>query len=265
MIAAEQFRRRLMSNSADIDCGYIIAKYSPKVGKVQLLGEDFNISQVKKMYINGTEVKPIKDYDSSGVELTVRIEFGFLWDMKYMFSETYELQSLDCSHLDTKNVLIMQSWVTGTGNFISPTPVSSIVGLKNWDTSKVTTMRAMFIYTGGLTKIDLAGWNTSKVTDMSGMFFGSSIGGAGFEEIDLTGWDTSKVTDMSNMFCNCYFLKKLTMTGLTNPSANVTDLFTVYGAGAQTQNGVFYYNPRYDYSHIIAQLPSTWTAIPVTQ
>jgi hypothetical protein len=31
------------------------------------------------------------------------------------------------------------------------------------------------------------------------------------------------------------------------------------------KNGTFYYDPAYDYSKIIAKLPTTWTAVPLTE
>eukprot|EP00984_Skeletonema_dohrnii_P016654 scaffold7447_cov75-Skeletonema_dohrnii-CCMP3373.AAC.2 len=44
--------------------------------------------------------------------------------------------------------------------------------LSNWDTSAVTTMKAMF-YEASAFNGNIASWNTSAVTDMSGMFWGA--------------------------------------------------------------------------------------------
>ncbi|MFF6157649.1 BspA family leucine-rich repeat surface protein [Enterococcus faecium] len=48
--------------------------------------------------------------------------------------------------------------------------LTSIDGLTNLDTSKVTDMNGMFLGDAELTKLDLSSFDTSKVTDMNGMF-----------------------------------------------------------------------------------------------
>lgn len=54
------------------------------------------------------------------------------------------------------------------------------------------------------------------------------------------------------MFYNCISLTSLTITSEVLSTTITTDMFS----GVET-NGVFYYNPDYDYSHIIAVLPET--------
>lgn len=60
------------------------------------------------------------------------------------------------------------------------------------------------------------------------------------------------------MFFRCLSLTKVTMTGDVSKVYDTGSMFS----GIET-NGTFYYNPDYDYSKIIAQLPSTWTAVPL--
>jgi hypothetical protein len=48
------------------------------------------------------------------------------------------------------------------------------------------------------------------------------------------------------------------MGGDVSKVTNALDMFN----GIKT-TGTFYYNSQYDYSKIIAELPSTWTAVPM--
>jgi surface protein len=112
----------------------------------------------------------------------------------------------------------------------------------------------MFSFCHKLTSLDASNWDTSKVTDMSNMFKYCS----NLTSLDLSNWDTSNVTDMNEMFNLCSALTELKMGGDISKVTNVTSMFSnVFSTGT------FYYNPQYDYSKIIAVLPSTWTAVPM--
>lgn len=71
--------------------------------------------------------------------------------------------------------------------------------------------------------------------------------------------NTHNVTNMQYMFRSCDKLVEVRMDGDVSNVENVTGMFEV------TSEGTFYYNPAYDYSKIIAQLPETWTAVPLTE
>jgi surface protein len=64
----------------------------------------------------------------------------------------------------------------------------------NWDTSKVTTMYAMFLGASSANP-NTTNWDTSQVTNMGHMFRGATSANP-----DTTNWDTSKVTTMQQMF-----------------------------------------------------------------
>ena len=49
--------------------------------------------------------------------------------------------------------------------------LTSVVGLNNLDTSKVTDMSEMFRACNSIQSLDLSNFDTSEVTDMSGMFY----------------------------------------------------------------------------------------------
>ena len=64
---------------------------------------------------------------------------------------------------------------------------------------------------------------------------------------------------MKNMFQYCNSLTEIRMGGDVSKVTNVSDMFDMVA-----ENGTFYYNSAYDYSKILAELPSTWTAVPCT-
>jgi hypothetical protein len=66
------------------------------------------------------------------------------------------------------------------------------------------------------------------------------------------------VTNMSRMFQKCSNLTEVKMSGDVSKVSTPYDMFDNVKSG-----GTFYYNPQYDYSKIIAVLPSTWTAVPM--
>ena len=86
--------------------------------------------------------------------------------------------------------------------------VSTLDGLQYLDTSQCTTMKNAFYGVGNSLSIMDAGnqnldvtpikdWDTSQVTDMSAMFQSTLI-----KEFNVN-WDTSKVTTMNQMFYSC--------------------------------------------------------------
>lgn len=83
--------------------------------------------------------------------------------------------------------------------------LSSIEGLENLNTSKVTDMRYMFWKNSKLTTLNVKNMNTANVTLMKEMFYGCS----GLKELDVTGFDVSQVTDFTNMFRGCSNLERI--------------------------------------------------------
>lgn len=72
------------------------------------------------------------------------------------------------------------------------------------------------------------------------------------ETIDLSRLDMSQCVSMELMFEGCSNLKTIIMNTELNPNVKTTSIFKNI-----TTEGTFYYNPAYDYSTIIAQLPAT--------
>ena len=144
-----------------------------------------------------------------------------------MFTNCYELESLDLSNFDTSNVTDMSFIFNGC--FI----LKEIKGLKKFITNNVTNMSAMFKCCCKLKSLDLSNFDTSNVTDMSSMFFGCNNlkeikglnkfitnkvikmnsmfqGCIELESLDLSNFDTKKVTEINNIFkcCECDLIFK---------------------------------------------------------
>ena len=80
----------------------------------------------------------------------------------------------------------------------------STIDVSNFDTSKVTIMKAMFQECISMQNLDFSNWDTSSCTDMSAMFYGcTSLG-----EIDVSNWDTSKVTTLDHFAAHANLKRK---------------------------------------------------------
>ena len=82
----------------------------------------------------------------------------------------------------------------------------SIYGVKNLNTSEVTSMRRMFANYGSynyISTLDLSTFNTSKVTNMTRMFYTTNLTTiyAGI------GWDVSNVTESDDMFLGSFRIR----------------------------------------------------------
>lgn len=102
--------------------------------------------------------------------------------------------------------------------------------------------------------VDMSSLDASTVTDMYGMFNLENR----ITSIDMSNVDISNVTNMNFMFRFCTNLKSVTMTGNPSNLVSTTSMFDKV-----TTTGTFYYNKNYNYSKIIAVLPSTWTAVAI--
>ena len=81
--------------------------------------------------------------------------------------------------------------------------VKHIIGLEDWDVSKVTNMKGMF-YNCENFNSDLSKWNVSNVENMYGMFWGC----INFNS-DLSKWNVRKVKNIGDVFYNCKSLKQI--------------------------------------------------------
>lgn len=152
------------------------------------------------------------------------------WDTSKVTDETVNNMFEDCKNLKTINVsnLITNNIENLNSMFGNCQNLTTVVGLGTWDTSKVEYTVRMFSNCKSLTSVD------------------------------LTNWDLSNVLDANQMFAYCENLTEVKMGGNPQRLSAVAQMFLEV-----TTTGTFYYNADYDYSKIIAKLPSTWTAVPM--
>ena len=132
-------------------------------------------------------------------------------------SAAYQITIMDVSHLDTSNVINMNSMFRGL-------QIVTSLNVLNFNTSNVTDMGFMFYNCFKIVFINLSRFNTSKVTNMQYMFETCSS----LTSLDLSNFDTSKVTDMSEMFSNCSSLTSLDLSNFdTSKVTNMMGMFSM--------------------------------------
>lgn len=176
-------------------------------------------------------------------------------DMSWMFSDNFNLTSLNLSSFNTASVTNM------TGMFFNTTNLTSL-DLSNFDTANVTDMNNMFYYSSSLTSLDLSSFNTASVTDMSWMFFGTysltnlnlssfntvsvtdmsfMLGNTALTSLELSSFNTENVTDMSSMFEDSLFLTSLALSSFN--TENVTNMsYMFYGTSSLTSLNLSNFN-----------------------
>ena len=107
-------------------------------------------------------------------------------------------------------------WFQGFKNLVA------IKGIKNLDTSEVTSMSYMFSGCTSLTSLDLSKFNTTNVNYMLSMFYNCSS----LTSLDLSKFNTGKVTTMANMFNNCSSLTSLDLSKFN--TTNVTTMANMF-------------------------------------
>jgi surface protein len=208
---------------------------------------------------------------------------GSPYDVFCMFYDSSKLttitgfKSLTYTNVDT--VSNAQGYASMFRECYALTSVSFLKNIKFG--TNASSYERMFYQCKGLTEIDFSTWTLPKpkslsymlyectklstvkglsklikteTTNVSYLFSGCSL----ITNLDFTGCDLSNITNYKYMFQNCKNLTSITMKGNINSSASVTSMFS----GVST-TGTFYYDSNYDYSKIIAVLPSTWTAVAI--
>ena len=160
----------------------------------------WNTSKVTDLYYTFSNCKSLTSLDVSG------------WDtsscttMRGLFSECISLTSLDLSGWSVSNVADLSFMCATVGNKYMK--LTTVGDLSAWDTSKNTSLAAMFQDCEYLESIgDISGWDTSKVTSMHALFNRCvRLDGIG----DLSGWDVSSSKSFDYTFCG----KGMTKTGM---------------------------------------------------
>ena len=124
--------------------------------------------------------------------------FRSVTNMHAMFANIYQLDTVDLSNFDTRNLVTMSDMFTNSSGFTT-------LDLSSFNTSKVTNMQGIFYKATGLTKVDVSSFDTSNVTKMYGIFFNNSK----LTKINLCSWNTKKANDMGEMFLGTTSLTKV--------------------------------------------------------
>ena len=144
-----------------------------------------NLSDYLLKWIRGEMSYPsIKYWDVRGVTN--------MRNLFYVVREVVININVDLTYWDVSNVTDM-AFMFNIENEITFT------GLTNWNTCRVTNMRAMIFHNNRFNS-DISNWDVSKVTDMYCMFGQIIDGQATVFNQNIGNWDTSNVTNMSLMF-----------------------------------------------------------------
>lgn len=160
-----------------------------------------------------------------------------------LFKDSPNLIQLDFSKFNSSLVTSMSNMFYGCTNLTH-------LDLSPLDACSVTDMSHIFSYCAKLTSINLLHLDTSNVTNMGYMFSGCSS----LYSINLSSLDTSNVIDMEAMFRYCNRLSTVKMSGDVSKVNNTSFMFE-----GVSYMGTFTCNPLYDYSKVLAEVPSTWT------
>jgi surface protein len=184
--------------------------------QVQILGDNFNIEQVKEMYIDDstTSITPTPTYNFAAGKHTVKIvlkEGNEFSSAKEMFYDCSDITKLYLSNFDTSNVTDMSGMFYGCNNLTS-------LDVSKFDTGNVTTMYGMFWNCSNLTTLDVSKFDTGNVTTMYCMFYTCTS----LTSLDVSKFDTSNVTDMSGMFKGCSSLTSLDVSKFDTGNVTTT-------------------------------------------
>ena len=119
-------------------------------------------------------------------------------NMDYWFGQWKAMRVIKLERIDNLEKLDTSKTTSMNALFYGSYLLTSL-DLSSWDTSKVENMGDMFMYCDGLQSINVANWNTSKVNDMFQMFCCCDS----LKYLNLSKWDTSQVTNMQAMFDYC--------------------------------------------------------------
>lgn len=102
--------------------------------------------------------------------------------------------------------------------------LTTLSGMSNLNTSKVTNMKRLFGDCSSLTSITTSYFKTSNVEDMSYMFHNCEK----LTSLNVSVFDTKKVKKMTSMFSGCTALTSLNISSSTFNTENVTDMYGMF-------------------------------------
>ena len=179
---------------------------------------DLNESNVK-VYINDEEFKYSKYFiPKKEGRFIIKLVFNFeMKDCSYMFNNCNDIEKIDLSSFNTKNV-------TDMSYMFNQCQLLENINLMEFQTKNVTNMTKMFYKCESLIGLNLTYFDTSNVEDMSYMF--------GYCQnllyLDLSSFDTKRVTNMEGLFLFCHNLNFLDVSSFnTENVVNMKYMFSV--------------------------------------
>ncbi|MBQ2659023.1 MAG: BspA family leucine-rich repeat surface protein [Erysipelotrichaceae bacterium] len=142
----------------------------------------------------------------------------------YWFANT-KVTNLDLAGLDTSRSTSMRAMFYYCSNL-------KTVDVSKFNTSNVTSMNSMFHFCLELTGLNLTGFDTSNVTDMTSMFYYCKE----IKTLDLSSFNTSNVTSMRAMFLQCQKLENIIWNPAKFTTANVTTMYSMFNKCTALQN-----------------------------
>ena len=161
-------------------------------------------------------------------------------DSKYALSYFYRAKYIDVTKLNTSEVIDMSHMFDATGysSFEADNEIFRIIGLENFDTSKVQTMDSMFYWTGRTTRDwsigKLDSWDVSSVKTFSHMFYRAAYNARGFDIGNIGYWNVSETISMDHMFYSAgYGSYTWSIGDLSNWNPiNVVNMESMFGSAA---------------------------------
>ena len=139
-----------------------------------------------------------------------------LSNANYLFRGFSNLVSLDLTHLDTSRCTTMYAMFQFSSKIES-------LDLSSFDTSNVTDMALIFSYCSALRSINLSSFDTKNVSSMMNMFASCP----NLVELDVSNFNMGNVTIMSGMFQGCSSLRELDLSSFDTSSVSVmSNVFT---------------------------------------
>lgn len=175
------------------------------------------------------------------------------------FSDCYTYGNMFASSYYLERIIGLDKLNTGkscklTAVFKDCKALTNLDDVKNWDVSNVCDLYGIFMGCESITEFDLSKWRFNQLRECSSVFSNCKS----LVKVDVSNWDFSKVKRIDYWFSDCSSLKEIR---INTDVSHIT--FGKYMFSNVTTEGVFYYNPAYDYSNFIALLPTTWTAVPL--
>lgn len=131
-----------------------------------------------------------------------------IYDLGYGDDPNWDTHAAEIKKVVFKAGFRDEAHTTCSNWFNGCTNLTSIEGIENLNTSKVTDMSGMFAQCSNLETLDLSHFNTEKVTTMAQMFYGCTK----LHDLNISSFNTENVSYMNGMFDGCSNLESLDLS-----------------------------------------------------